>query len=68
MDKAMEDIINGEKLKIAANLLALETVSKEDIAKITMLPLDGTEEFADMLKTRKCGYLKFCRLVYLRED
>lgn len=50
MSKAMDDRINEEKLKIAANFLALGTVSKEDIAKATRLPIDKIEELAVQLK------------------
>ena len=39
MCKATEDRINDEKLKIAYNLLLLGTISKEDIAKATKLPI-----------------------------
>ena len=40
MCKAMEDRITDEKLRIAYNLLLLGTVSKEDIAKVTKLPVE----------------------------
>ena len=40
MCKAMKDRINDEKLKISYNLLLLGTISKEDIAKATKLPIE----------------------------
>lgn len=44
MCKAMEERITEEKLRIALNLLMLGTVSKEDIAKVTKLPLEKVIE------------------------
>lgn len=44
MCKAMEERITEEKLRIALNLLMLGTVSKEDIAKATKLPLEQVIE------------------------
>ena len=46
MCKAMEERITEEKLRIAYNLLQLGTVSKEDIAKATKLPIEAINELA----------------------
>ena len=44
MCKAMEDRITEEKLRIAYQFLLLGTVSKEDIAKATLLPIETINE------------------------
>jgi hypothetical protein len=51
MCKAMEDRITDEKLRIAYNLLLLGTVSKEDIAKSTELPLEAINELEEEMKS-----------------
>lgn len=50
MCKAMEDRINDEKIMIAYNLLLLGTVSKEDIAKVTKLPVETITELEEKMK------------------
>ena len=44
MSKTMEDRITEEKLRIAYQFLLLGTVSKEDIAKATSLPIEKINE------------------------
>ena len=51
MCKAMEDRITDEKIRIAYNLLLLGTVSKEDIAKATKLPLETIIELEAEIKS-----------------
>ena len=46
----MEERVNDEKISIAANLLRLGTVSKEDIAKATDLPIETINAIAEELK------------------
>ena len=50
MCKAMEERITEEKLRIAYNLLQLGTVSKEDIAKATKLPIEAINELEEEMK------------------
>lgn len=47
----MEERITEEKLRIAYNLLQLGTVSKEDIAKATKLPIEAINELEEEMKT-----------------
>lgn len=49
--KAMEDRINDEKLKIAYNLLLLGTISKEDIAKATKIPIEKINKLEEEMKS-----------------
>ena len=51
MCKAMEDRITDEKIMIAYNLLRLGTVSKEDIAKVTKLPIETINELEEEMKS-----------------
>lgn len=51
MCKAMEDRITDEKIMIAYNLLLLGTVSKEDIAKVTKLPIETINELEEEMKS-----------------
>ena len=51
MCKAMEDRITDEKLRIAYNLLLLGTVSKEDIAKVTKLPVERVYKLEEEMKS-----------------
>jgi len=51
MSKNMEDRITDEKIRIAYNLLLLGTVSKEDIAKATKLPLETIIELEAEIKS-----------------
>lgn len=51
MCKAMEDRINDEKLKITYNLLLLGTISKEDIAKATKLPIEKINKLEEEMKS-----------------
>lgn len=51
MCKAMEDRINDEKLKIDYNLLLLGTISKEDIAKATKLPIEKINKLEEEMKS-----------------
>ena len=46
----MEERITEEKLRIAYNLLQLGTVSKEDIAKATKLPIEAINELEEEMK------------------
>ena len=51
MCKAMEERITDEKLRIAYNFLLLGTVSKEDIAKATKLPIETINELEEEMKS-----------------
>ncbi len=51
MCKAMKDRINDKKLKIAYNLLLLGTISKEDIAKATKLPIEKINKLEEEMKS-----------------
>ncbi len=51
MCKAMEERITDKQIKIAYNLLLLGTVSKEDIAKATELPLETIMEIEQEMKS-----------------
>ncbi|WP_370769203.1 hypothetical protein [Ruminococcus callidus] len=50
MCKAMEDRINERMVGVAYNLLLLGTVSKEDIAKVTKLPVETITELEEKMK------------------
>ena len=51
MSSAMEKRITDEKIRIACNFLILGTVSKEDIAKATQLPLETIIDLEKELKS-----------------
>ncbi len=50
MCKVMEGRINEQMIRVAADLLRLGTVSKEDIARITGLSLETVNALAEELK------------------
>lgn len=51
MCKAMEDRLNERVVGVAYNLLLLGTVSKEDIAKVTKLPIETINELEEEMKS-----------------
>ena len=51
MCKAMEDRINEIMVGVAYNLLLLGNVSKEDIAKVTKLPIETINELEEEMKS-----------------
>ncbi len=50
MGKAMEDRINERMVGVVYNLLLLGTISKEDIAKVTKLPIETINELEEEMK------------------
>ena len=50
MCKVMEERVKDEKIIIAANLIKLGTISKEEIAKVTGLSLDTVKVLAEDVK------------------
>lgn len=53
MCKLMEDRVNERNIEIAADLLAMEKLTYEEIAKATRLTIADVEEIAKELKTAK---------------
>ena len=51
MCKAMEDRITDEKIIIAVRMLSDRTLTKEQIAKLTSLPIEKIEELATQLSS-----------------
>ncbi len=51
MSKAMEDRINERMVRVVYNLLLLGTISKEDIAKVTKLPIETINELEEEMKS-----------------
>ena len=51
MCKVMEERINERMIRVAADLLRLGTVSKEDIARITGLSLETIHQIENELKS-----------------
>ena len=51
MSSAMEKRITDVKIRIAYNLLMLGSLSKEDIAKVTQLPLETIIDLEKELKS-----------------
>ncbi len=51
MYKAMEDRINERMVGVVYNLLLLGTISKEDIAKVTKLPIETINELEEEMKS-----------------